>query len=131
MDQAKSSKPKRIPPLSIRLSKEERERLVRQAGNLSLAGYIKSVVFADNAPRYRSRCQTTEMDAKLVAELLVHLGSSRVASNLNQIAKHLNQGTLIVDPDLDSDLRQAVEEVALIRSTLLRTWTSACRMLLG
>lgn len=120
MDQAQNSKSKRIPPLSIPLSKEKRELLVRQAGNLSLAGYIKSIVFADNAPRYRSRRQIPDMDAKLLAELLVHLGSSRVASNLNQIAKHLNQGTLIVDPELDSDLRQAVEEVSMIRSTLLQ-----------
>lgn len=120
MDQAQNSKSKRIPPLSIPLSKEKRELLVRQAGNLSLAGYIKSIVFADNAPRYRSRRQIPDMDAKLLAELLVHLGSSRVASNLNQIAKHLNQGTLIDDPELDSDLRQAVEEVSMIRSTLLQ-----------
>ncbi|APX16078.1 hypothetical protein BWR17_09645 [Phaeobacter inhibens] len=120
MDQTQNSKSKRISPLSIRLSKEERELLVQQAGSLSLAGYIKSVVFADNAPRYRTRRQTPEMDAKLLAELLAHLGSSRVASNLNQIAKHLNQGNLIVDPDLDNDLRQAVEEVAMIRRTLLQ-----------
>lgn len=120
MDQTQNSKSKRIPPLSIRLNKEERELLVQQAGNLSLAGYIKSVVFAEDVPRYRSRRQTPEVDAKLLAELLAHLGSSRVASNLNQIAKHLNQGSLIVDPELDSDLRLAVEEVALIRSTLLQ-----------
>ncbi|CUH89111.1 hypothetical protein PH5382_03057 [Phaeobacter sp. CECT 5382] len=120
MDQAQNTKPKRIPPLSIRLTKEERALLEQRAGSLSLAGYIKSVVFADNAPRFRSRRQTQELDAKLLAELLAHLGASRVASNLNQIAKHLNQGTLVIDPELDSDLKAAASEVAWIRSTLLQ-----------
>jgi len=120
MDQAQSTQSKRIPPLSIRLTAEERALLEQRAGGLSLAGYIKSIVFTDNAPRYRSRRQTPELDAKLLAELLALLGASRMASNLNQIAKHLNQGTLIVDPELDNDLKAAASEVAWIRSTLLQ-----------
>ncbi|MEP2715181.1 hypothetical protein [Pseudophaeobacter sp.] len=120
MDQAQNNKSKRIPPLSIRLTEEERVLLEQRAGSLSLAGYIKSVVFADGAPRYRSHRQTPELDAKLLAELLTHLGASRMASKLNQIAKHLNQGTLIVDPDQDGDLKAAATEVAWIRSTLLQ-----------
>jgi hypothetical protein len=120
MDQAQNSKSKRIPPLSIRLTAGERALLEQRAGCLSLAGYIKSVVFAEDAARYRSRRQVPEMDAKLLAELLAHLGASRMASNLNQIAKHLNQGTLIVDPELDTDLKAAASEVAWIRSTLLQ-----------
>lgn len=54
-----------------------------------------------------------------MAEVLARLGASRTASNLNQIAKHLNHGTLVLDPQLEEDLHQAVAEVAWIRATLV------------
>ncbi|WP_102915440.1 plasmid mobilization relaxosome protein MobC [Phaeobacter inhibens] len=44
---------------------------------------------------------------------------TRQANNLNQIAKHLNQGTLVVDPDLEADLKRAVAEVAWMRTKLM------------
>ena len=54
-----------------------------------------------------------------MAEVLARLGQTRQANNLNQIAKHLNQGTLIVDPELEEDLKRAVAEVAWMRATLM------------
>ncbi|MCV6575860.1 MAG: hypothetical protein OIF58_09010 [Cohaesibacter sp.] len=110
----------RIAPFSLRLSKEERHQLESQAGAMPLASYIKSVVFSDDAPKYRKRRKAVDADQQLLAEILARLGSSRSASNLNQIAKHLNQGTLIVDPDREEDLHKAIAEVAWIRATLVR-----------
>lgn len=42
-------------PFSLRLTDTERKRLESQAGSMPLASYIKSVVFADEAPKYRRR----------------------------------------------------------------------------
>lgn len=112
-------KKKRLPPLSVRLSLEERETLERRAGGLALGAYVKSVVFSDEAPRYRKHRAVPEEDQRLLAEILARLGQSRTASNLNQIAKHLNQGTLVIDETLEADLQQAVLDVAWMRATLL------------
>ena len=58
-------------------------------------------------------------DQRLLAEILARLGASRSASNLNQIAKHLNQGTLVIDEELETDLKRACAEVAWMRATLV------------
>ena len=44
----------RIAPFSLRLTPEERSQLEAQAGGMSLSACIKSVVFADEAPKYRT-----------------------------------------------------------------------------
>ena len=54
------------------------------------------------------------------AEVLAQLGATRSASNLNQIAKAINQGTLYVDDELAAELNQACAEVAWMRVTLMR-----------
>lgn len=106
-------------PFSLRLTEDERERLESQAGSMPLASYIKSVVFADDAPKYRKRRKPPAEDQQLLAEILARLGQMRTANNLNQIAKGINQGTLYVDDQLQADLDQACVEVAWIRTKLI------------
>jgi len=107
-------------PFSLRLTEEERTRLEAQAGSMPLASYIKSVVLAADAPKYRKRRTPPVEEQRLLAEVLARLGQSRHANNLNQIAKHLNQGTLIVDEGLEDDLKRALAEVAWMRATLMQ-----------
>lgn len=111
---------KRPAPLSLRLTADERSQLERQAGGMALGAYIKSVVFADGVPTYRRRRKPAVAEQQLLAEVLARLGETRTASNLNQIAKHLNQGTLVVDDELSEDLHRAVAEVAWMRATLIK-----------
>ena len=106
-------------PFSLRLTPEERQKLEAQAGAMPLASYIKSVVLADEALKYRSRRKPPVAEQQLLAEVLARLGQTRQANNLNQIAKHLNQGTLIVDEELEADLKRAVAEVTWMRATLM------------
>ena len=102
------SKPakKRAAPLSLRLSDGERQRIEAAAGGMAVSSYIKSVVLAEDAPIYRKRKAAPDSDKQLLAEILARLGQSRTASNLNQIAKHLNQGTLSINEELERDLNQ-------------------------
>ncbi|MBO9399158.1 plasmid mobilization relaxosome protein MobC [Shimia sp. R9_2] len=85
---------------------------------MPLSSYIKSVVLEGSAPSYRKRRRTPDQNDKLLGQILTRLGASRVPNNLNQIAKHLNQGTLVIDEALEQDLREAVEVVAFVRATL-------------
>ncbi|MDW3181649.1 plasmid mobilization relaxosome protein MobC [Roseobacter sp.] len=107
-------------PFSLRLSDDERQQLEAQAGSMPLASYIKSVVFAAEAPKYRRRQKPPVAEQQLLAEVLARLGATRSASNLNQIAKAINQGTLYVDDDLVTDLKRACAEVAWMRATLIQ-----------
>ncbi len=118
MSGATSETPRRPAPLSLRLTRDERARLEVQAGGMALGAYIKSVVFDDEAPKYRKRRAAPDAEHQLFAEVLARLGSSRTASNLNQIAKHLNQ--LVLDEELAADLNRAVAEVAWMRVTLMK-----------
>ena len=109
----------RVAPFSLRLTDEERQKLDAQAGAMPKGAYIKSVVFADEAPKYRSRRKPPVAEQQLLAEVLARLGQTRHANNLNQIAKHLNQGTLVVDEELAADLNAAIADVAWMRAKLM------------
>ncbi len=113
-------KRKRPAPFSLRLSDEERETVEARAGSMPVGAYIKSVILAEDAPRYRKRRKMADADQQLLAEILARLGATRTASNLNQIAKHLNQGTLVIDDELAADLQKAVIEVVWMRTTLMQ-----------
>jgi len=106
-------------PFSLRLTDEEQARLDAQAGSMPKGAYIKSVIFADDAPKYRKRRQAPSAEQQLLAEVLARLGQTKHANNLNQIAKHLNQGTLVLDEDLASDINAALADIAWMRTKLM------------
>lgn len=112
-------KKRRSPPFSIRLNEDERAKLEESAGGMPIASYVKSVVLADDAPRYRARRKPPVEDQRLIAEVLARLGQTRTASNLNQIARAANRGVLLVDDDLATELRQACVDVAWMRAALI------------
>ena len=120
MRTSQATSKKRPAPLSLRLSDEEREKIEAAAGGMAVSSYIKSVVLAEDAPVYRKRKAAPDADKQLLAEILARLGQSRTASNLNQIAKHLNQGTLIINEELERDLNQAIVDVAWMRTKLMQ-----------
>ena len=116
---------KHPPPFSIRFTDEERARLNRDAGALSLAAYIRLKLFAGDEPPPTKRKLTRKVKPKPSAELAVlghmlgGLGQSRLASNLNQIAKAANMGALPVSPDLEQELFAACAAVQSMRQDLI------------
>ena len=118
-----SARRKRAAPFSLRLSAEERAKLEQAAGETPLAAYIKFRLF-NNLPdlaSYRPRRPggRPATDTKLIAKLLAALGDARLASNLNQLAKHANMGTLEVSPDTERELLAACAEVHAMRRDLV------------
>lgn len=114
---------KKLPPFSLRLTFEERARLEELAGNMPLGAYIKRKVFDGKGvgtKRARSRQRRPIKDEQKLAHVLAMLGQSRIANNLNQLAKSANLGTLPVMPDTERDIRRACADVALMRRELLR-----------
>ena len=117
MDKAKSGQ--QAAPLSIRFTDSEKARLKDLAGAQPLGQYIRDRVL-DGSSAARTRVQAPLKDAEPLGHLLGLLGQSRMASNLNQIAKAANQGSLPVTHELEADLKKACDEVSEMRLLLLK-----------
>lgn len=111
---------KRKAPFSLRLSFEERTKIEASAGTMPVGAYIKSLLLADDAPRYRARVKSPVKDTQALAELLACLGSSRIANNLNQLAHAANIGNLYFDTDTKIQISQACSDVRIMRQLLMQ-----------
>lgn len=105
-------------PFSIRFTQDERNRLEAEAGRQPLGTYIRSRLLGDAASK-RRLSRRPRVDDETVARLLAELGKSRLASNMNQIAKAANTGTLDLGPETARDLREACAAIADMRETLI------------
>lgn len=112
------------PPFSIRFTDEERAYLTQQAGALSLAAYIRLKLFSDadrlpSSPRMTKKSRSPSAELTVLGHMLGGLGQSRLASNLNQIAKAANIGALPVTPELEAELNDACSAVKEMRRDLI------------
>jgi hypothetical protein len=111
---------KREAPFSIRLTRAERARLESQASGLAIAAYVKGVLFSETAPQRFARGKAPVKDHTALAAVLARLGQTRIANNLNQLARAAHAGVLPVDDDTRAQLSEAYREVREIRALLLR-----------
>lgn len=112
-------KTKYPPPFSLRLSAVERAQLEAQAGNQPLGSYIRFRLLGDQAEK-RRRSRRPQIDQTTVARLLAELGKSRLASNMNQLAKAANIGTLDVDAETAREIREACKAILDMRAALIK-----------
>lgn len=108
------------PPFSLRFTAEERAELDRRAGNKPLGQYIREKVFGEAASPRAVKRRKPGVDQASLSQALGLLGQSRLASNMNQIAKATNIGALPVTPELSSDLDRACADIRLMRTLLMR-----------
>jgi hypothetical protein len=106
-------------PFSLRLSFDERARLEQDAAGMSLGAYIRDRLFGEDAAPRQSRGKFPVKDYAAFGRVLAALGASRLSSNLNQLAKAVNTGSLPVTPETEEDLKQACKDVQAMRRDLL------------
>lgn len=106
------------PPFSLRLTFEERARLLDLAGGAPLGAYIRERLLTDVVSARRAR-KSPVRDGEALAKVLACLGQSRLSSNLNQLAKAVNTGSLPVTPETEQSLVAACEEVRQMRQALI------------
>ena len=114
------NKPKRryTPPFSMRLSKSERDFLDKHSGSQSWAAYIRSRVFGPKVEK-RRKVKKPAVDSAMLALALSELGQSRLASNINQLAKAANMGTLDITPEVEKEIETACQEIQTMRVLLV------------
>lgn len=115
---AASVLPKRPAPFSLRLSEDERARLLGEASGAPLGTYIKAKLLGD-APLRTRRSGLAVEDRKALGQVLGVLGSTRIANNLNQLAHAANVGALPVSSALEAELVAVLAEVREVRRLLL------------
>ena len=106
------------PRVTIRLTEEEKQRLDETADGMALAAYIRACLFDGDMKSVRRRQPVR--DEKSVAQLLGLLGQSRIANNLNQLAKLANTGSLPLTPDVEQDIEEACNHVSDMRAMLIQ-----------
>ncbi|AJP71712.1 plasmid mobilization relaxosome protein MobC [Sphingomonas hengshuiensis] len=111
---------KRQAPFSLRLTFEQRARLEADAAGMSLAAYIHWRLFDPDQPPPRQRGKAPVKDQEAIARIIGLLGQSRIANNLNQLARQANLGTLPVTPDTEAALAEAAADIAAMRAMLVK-----------
>lgn len=106
-----------LSPYSIRFTEAERQFLDEHSGNKSWAEFIRKRVFGEAASTRRPARRPT-VDDQTAGELLKELGKSRLSSNVNQLAKAANMGTLDISPETDNKLQEASEAILAMRDAL-------------
>lgn len=110
---------KRPAPFSLRLTAEERAKLMEEAAGIPLGSYIKAKIIAGKPIRTRRTGLAVE-DRQALGQALAFLGRSRLANNLNQIAHAVNTGSLPATPETEAELMAALNEVFKIRRLLMQ-----------
>ena len=110
-------------PFSLRLTFEERAILEGAAGDKPLGAYIRErLLNGEEAPRKKTKKRKKRpiKDVKALSQVLAELGQSRIANNLNQLARASNTGSLPVTPDTERALMKACADVQHMRKLLMR-----------
>lgn len=111
--------PDRPATFTLRLTPEDRLRLERDAGSMSLGAYVRWRVFDPDRQPPRQRSKFPVKDHQALSKALALLGQSRISSNLNQLAAAAHIGALPVTPDIEADLREAISDITAIRKMLI------------
>lgn len=112
-------KPRKPKPFSLRLSYEERAKLEKAAGGQPLGAFIRERLLGGDLVPRRTRGRAPVKDHAALAKVLAALGASRLAINLNQLAKAAHLGTLPISPEIEGDLKDACVAVRDMRCRLL------------
>jgi len=119
---SKKQKYKYPAPFCLRFTEDERKTLEIAAAGRPLGAYIRWLIFKEDMPampKKRTRGESASLDHKQLAKLLGAFGKSRIASNMNQLAKAANSGSLPVNQDVLKSLFEAVRSIEWMRKKII------------
>ena len=112
-------KKKRASPLSLRLSDDERALLEDKAGRQSLSGYIKDRLFAEDSSRRKTKRHRVVQDYEALARVLSALGQTELFANLSNLNEQVENGNVVLTPEVEEQIGVACACVLLMRNDLV------------
>ena len=107
-------------PLCFRPKNEEERQLVLAAARgSSVSEYIRKCVLGENAPPKKRKVRVPVKNEQTLSHVLALLGQSHIANNLNQLAYHANTGSLMLDEENHTQIKEAYEHVLEMREALV------------
>lgn len=109
-------------PYSIRFTAKQRAYIKAEAAamKVSEAKWIKHRLFTDTSlSTAQQKALMPQSHSQDIAKILHLLGCSRIPNNLNQIAKAINTGNLILSPDTNAQIHEAYDAVMWMRRSLI------------
>ena len=123
---ASSTAPRRKapPPVSVRLTWDEYERLRNDAGSMAMAAYVRLRLFGESeAPpsrkAYTRKKTSPSSELVMIGKMLGALGESDIAANLRSIAKGAETGALPLGDDDVSAIGEACSAIMDMRQHLI------------
>lgn len=116
----KPAKAKRPSTITLRLTAQERAKLEELAQTMTLSAYIRMVLFAEEVSPRKSSSKAPIKDREELAQVLALLGQSKIANNLNQLAKEAHLGSLLMDEETQDQINEAYLHVLDMRQHLIR-----------
>lgn len=110
-------KPKRLPPITLRVSGADLAYLRSLAGDMPLGTFIKS--FLPKPGKSKPRGAISVADRPSLARIILLLGQSNIAVHLSELAAAARSGSLAITPDTERTLNEANSTLAEIRRLLL------------
>ena len=104
----------------MRFTQEERQWLDQMAAGMPLGTFLRSLIFDEALLKKRRKSRKSPVkDHQILARLQAELGGSRIANNINQLAKSANSGSLEVSPDTEKAILIACSDVKWMRHMLM------------
>ncbi len=86
---------------------------------MPLGRYIREQLLGDDAAPRKKRGRYPVKDHEALRRVFGALGSSRLSSNLNQLARASDAGSLPVTPETEAEIKEAFEAVIAMRKQLM------------
>lgn len=108
--------------LTYRLARVELERLKYEAKvlNVSTGAYVRMLTVGEEVRKKLAFTLERKNRRAEFATILIALGKSRIASNLNQLAYAANTGSLLFTPDVIAQVNEAYEAIMYIRDLIIK-----------
>ena len=105
--------------VSLRVTPEEKVRLVHDAAGMSLSAYVRERLFGVATRPRKARGRFPVKDHEALARVLRALGRSNLSQDFDALSWAVRNGSVHLDPGSAQALRQACMDISAMRRELV------------
>lgn len=122
-DQHAPQKRKRVAPISVRVTGDEKARLQEMAGAMAVSSFIRQTLLGEDVAkrpkRYIKKQRKPNIDHTEIARLLGMFGQSELGRSMLALSLAAQTGDLDVTPEVSDKLEQACDDIHEIKVALI------------